>query len=108
MNKLTLETFKPYQERILVKPVEPEEAQSKIFNPSDEKPRPSIGEIIKKGDGVKSQEPMPVYEGDRKEVWFLSLEPGMGVVFGKFAGTDIELDGERYLIMKDNDILGTF
>ncbi|MDO4703855.1 MULTISPECIES: co-chaperone GroES [Tannerella] len=83
---------KPLADRVLVKPAEAEEkTASGIIIPDSAKEKPLKGEIIAVGKGTKDEE-MVLAQGDR-------------VLYGKYAGTEIELDGEKYLIMRQSDVL---
>jgi len=84
--------IKPLADRVLVKPAAAEEKTvSGIIIPDTAKEKPLKGEVIAAGKGTKDEE-MIVKEGDK-------------VLYGKYAGTEIELDGVQYLIMRQSDIL---
>ena len=83
---------KPLADRVLVKPAEAEEkTASGIINPDSAKEKPLKGEIIAAGKGTKDEE--------------MVLKPGDHVLYGKYAGTEIELEGTKYLIMRQSDVL---
>ena len=83
---------KPLADRVLVKPAEAEEkTASGIINPDSAKEKPLKGEIIAAGKGTKDEE--------------MVLKPGNHVLYGKYAGTEIELEGTKYLIMRQSDVL---
>ena len=83
---------KPLADRVLVKPAEAEEkTASGIIIPDSSKEKPLKGEIIAVGKGTKDEE-MVLAQGDH-------------VLYGKYAGTEIELNGEKYLIMRQSDVL---
>lgn len=90
--------LRPLQDRIIVKRVE-EEAKTAggIFIPETAKEKPQQGEVVAVGKGKITEDgkvlPMDVKVGDR-------------VLFGKYAGSEIKLDGVEYLIMREDDILG--
>ena len=85
-------TIKPLADRVLVKPTAPEEkTASGIIIPESAKEKPLTGEVIAVGNGTKDEE-MVVKKGDT-------------VLYGKYAGTEIELDTEKFLIMRQSDIL---
>ena len=85
-------TLKPLADRVLVKPAAAEEkTASGIIIPDSAKEKPLRGEILAIGNGTKDEE-MVVKVGDT-------------VLYGKYAGTELELDGEKYLIMRQSDIL---
>jgi len=84
--------IQPLADRVLIKAaVSPEKTVSGIIIPDDPKEKPMRGEVIAVGNGTKD-EPMILKTGDE-------------VLFGKWAGTEFELDGEKFLIMKQSDIL---
>jgi len=88
--------LRPLQDRILVKRIE-EEAKTAggIFIPDTAKEKPQKGEIVAVGNGKKTEDgkviPMDVKVGDQ-------------VLFGKYAGTEIKVEGQEYLIMREEDI----
>ena len=88
---------RPLADRVIVKPIEVEEkTKSGIVLPDTAKEKPQEGEVVAVGPGRYEdgkQVPMNVKEGDR-------------VLFAKYAGTEIKMDGEEYLIMRESDILG--
>lgn len=84
--------IKPLADRVLVKPAAAEtKTASGIIIPDSAKEKPLKGEILAIGTGTKDEE-MVVKVGDT-------------VLYGKYAGTELELDGEKYLIMRQGDIL---
>ena len=85
--------IKPLADRVLVKPATAEEKTvSGIIIPDTAKEKPLKGEVVAVGKGSKDEE-MVVKQGDK-------------VLYGKYAGTEIEIDGEQHLIMRQSDILG--
>jgi chaperonin GroES len=85
--------IKPLADRVLVKPAAAEEKTvSGIIIPDTAKEKPLKGEVVAVGKGTKDEE-MVVKQGDK-------------VLYGKYAGTEIEIDGVQYLIMRQSDILG--
>ncbi len=89
---------RPLHDRIIVKRVEEEEkTKSGIIIPDTAKEKPQEGEVVAVGNGKILENgqkvPMDVKVGDR-------------VIFGKYAGNEIKIDGEEYLIMREEDILG--
>ncbi|HEY0648887.1 co-chaperone GroES [Phenylobacterium sp.] len=90
--------FRPLGDRVLVKRVE-EEAKTKggIIIPDTAKEKPQEGEVIAVGPGARDEsgklQPLDVSVGDR-------------ILFGKWSGTEVKLDGQDLLIMKESDILG--
>jgi len=84
--------IKPLADRVLIKPAEAEEKTvGGIIIPDTAKEKPLKGEVIATGNGTKDEE-MVVKKGDN-------------VLYGKYAGTELELDGEKFLIMRQSDIL---
>ena len=84
--------IKPLADRVLIKPVPAEERTvAGIIIPDSAKEKPLKGEVLATGNGTKDEE-MVVKNGDT-------------VLYGKYAGTEIELEGEKYLIMRQADIL---
>jgi len=90
--------IKPLGDRVLVKRM-PEEEQTKggIIIPDSAKETPAEGEIIAVGPGRKD---------DSGKVQPLDVKVGDTVIFSKYAGTEVKLDGEEHLIMREEDILG--
>jgi chaperonin GroES len=91
-------SIKPLQDRIIIKRIEEgEQIRGGIIIPDSAKEKPQEGEVIAVGAGKKldsgERVAMDVKEGDR-------------VLFGKYAGTEVKLDDEEYLIMREDDILG--
>ena len=90
--------FKPLADRILVKPLEAkEQTKGGIVIPETAKEKPQEGEIAAVGEGKKS---------DDGKVVAVSLKVGDKVLYGKYSGTEISLDGEEYLIIREDDVLG--
>ena len=84
--------IRPLADRVLIKPAAAEEKTlGGIIIPDSAKEKPLKGEIVAVGNGAKDEE-MVVKVGDN-------------VLYGKYAGTEIELDGEKYLIMRQADVL---
>jgi len=87
--------FKHLSDRVLVKPAPAEQkTASGIIIPDSAKEKPLNGEVVAVGPGTKD-EPMELSVGDK-------------VLYGKYAGTEIEIDGEKLLIMRQSDILAKF
>jgi chaperonin GroES len=91
-------SIRPLQDRVIIKRIEEgEQIRGGIIIPDSAKEKPQEGEVIAAGEGKKldsgDRVPLDVKEGDR-------------VLFGKYSGTEIKLDGEEYLIMREDDILG--
>ncbi len=90
--------LRPLQDRIIVKRLEEEtKTAGGILIPDTAKEKPQKGEIVAVGKGKKTEDgkivPMDVKAGDK-------------VLFGKYAGTEIKIEGEEFLIMREDDILG--
>lgn len=86
--------FKPNEDRVLVEPAIAEErTASGIIIPDSAKEKPQKGTVIAVGEGLKDK-PVTVKVGD-------------SVLYGKYAGTEISIEGKEYLIMRNSDIFGT-
>ena len=90
--------FRPLHDRVLVKRVEQEEKTAGgIIIPDTAQEKPSEGEVVAVGSGVRNEagalQPLDVKAGD-------------SVLFGKWSGTEVKIDGEDLLIMKESDLLG--
>ncbi|QFR32599.1 co-chaperone GroES [Ancylobacter sp. TS-1] len=90
--------FRPLHDRVVVKRIEAEEKTAGgIIIPDTAKEKPSQGEVIAAGPGVRDEAgklvPLDVKAGDK-------------VLFGKWSGTEVKIDGVDYLIMKESDLLG--
>ena len=82
--------IKPLADRVLIKPAPAEEKTvGGIIIPDSAKEKPLKGEIVAVGNGTKD----------------MVVKPGDTVLYGKYAGTELELDGEKYLIMRQSDVL---
>ena len=90
--------FRPLGDRVLVKRVE-EESKTKggIIIPDSAKEKPQEGEVVAVGPGVRDE---------RGTVNALELKAGDRILFGKWSGTEVKVDGEDLIIMKEGDILG--
>ena len=90
--------FRPLQDRILVKRVKSEEKTlGGIIIPDTAKEKPQEGEVIAVGNGKKT---------DDGKVHSVELKKGDRILFGKYSGTEIKVDGEEHLILKEEDVLG--
>lgn len=88
-------TIKPLSDRVLVLPNPAEEKTAGgLFIPDTAKEKPLVGKVVAVGPGTADIK-MEVKEGDT-------------VLYGKFAGTELSIDGEDYLIMRQNDILAVY
>jgi chaperonin GroES len=89
--------IRPLQDRVIVKRTdEAEQMRGGLYIPDTAKEKPQEGEVIAVGPGK-------VENGNRIE---LTVKVGDKVLFGKYSGTEVKLDGEEYLIMREDDILG--
>lgn len=87
-------SFKPNEDRILVEPAAAEEkTASGIIIPDTAKEKPQEGKVVAVGEGT-DEKPVTVKVGDK-------------VLYGKYSGTELSLDGAEYLIMRNSDIFGT-
>jgi chaperonin GroES len=90
--------FKPLHDRVLVRRVESEEKTAGgLIIPDSAKEKPQEGEVVAVGAGSRK---------DNGELIEMAVNEGDKVLFGKWSGTEITLDGEELLIMKESDILG--
>jgi chaperonin GroES len=90
--------FRPLQDRVLVRRIEQDaKTAGGIIIPDTAKEKPQEGEVISVGSGVRGEDgkihPLDVKAGDR-------------ILFGKWSGSEVKLDGEELIIMKESDILG--
>ena len=90
--------FRPLHDRVVVKRVaEEEKTKGGIIIPDTAKEKPMEGEVVAVGPGARDEKgtlvPLDVKKGDR-------------ILFGKWSGTEVKLDGVEYLIMKESDIMG--
>jgi len=90
--------FRPLHDRILIKRIEEKEtAKGGIIIPDTAKEKPQEGEVIAVGSGKRDEDgkvvPLDVKAGDR-------------ILFGKYSGTEIKIDNEEYLILKEEEVLG--
>ena len=90
--------FKPLHDRVLVRRVESDErTKGGIIIPDTAKEKPMEGEVIAVGSGTRA---------DDGKISPLDVKPGDRVLFGKWSGTEVKIDGEELLIMKESDIMG--
>lgn len=90
-------SIKPLGDRVLVRPDTAEEKTSSgIIIPDSAKEKPQRGTVVAVGDGR-------VEDGKKID---MSVNEGDKVLYGKYAGTEVEIDGEELMIMRENDILG--
>ena len=91
-------SFRPLGDRVLVKRVE-EETKTKggIIIPDTAKEKPQEGEVISVGPGARD---------DSGKIQPLDVKKGDKILFGKWSGTEVKIDGVEYLVMKESDIMG--
>ena len=90
--------FKPLHDRVLVRRiVGDEKTQGGLIIPDSAKEKPAEGEIVSVGEGARK---------DSGELIPMAVKAGDKVLFGKWSGTEVKIDGEELLIMKESDILG--
>ena len=90
--------FKPLHDRVLVRRVESEEKTAGgLIIPDSAKEKPSEGEVVSCGEGARK---------DNGELIEMAVKAGDRILFGKWSGTEVTIDGEELLIMKESDILG--
>jgi chaperonin GroES len=93
-----MSSIRPLQDRVIIKRIEEgEQIRGGIIIPDSAREKPQEGEVIAVGAGKKLD------SGDRVA---LDVKEGDRVLFGKYAGTEVKLDDEEYLIMREDDILG--
>ena len=91
--------LKPLEDRVIIKAVQEEErTASGIVLPDTAKEKPMLGEVVAVGDGKwdedgKKRVPMDVKKGDK-------------VIYGKYAGTEVKIEGEDHMILREEDVLG--
>jgi chaperonin GroES len=91
-------TFRPLHDRILLRRIEVDErTMGGIIIPDTAKEKPQEGEVIAAGPGAR---------GDSGQLQPLDLKVGDRILFGKWSGTEIRLDDEDLLVMKESDVLG--
>ena len=90
--------FRPLQDRVLIRRVEQDEKTAGgIIIPDTAKEKPMEGEVVAVGPGAR---------GEDGTLHPLDVKPGDRVLFGKWSGTEIKLDGEELIIMKESDVMG--
>ena len=89
--KYTIMTIKPLADRVLVLPAQAEEKVGGIIIPDTAKEKPQRGKVVAVGNGTKDEE--------------MILQVGDEVLYGKYAGTELENEGEKYLMMRQSDVL---
>lgn len=90
--------FRPLHDRVLVKRVEEEQkTKGGIIIPDTAKEKPMQGEVLAIGPGVRNE---------KGELVALDVQVGDRILFGKWSGTEVKMDGDELLIMKESDIMG--
>jgi chaperonin GroES len=90
--------FRPLHDRVLIRRVESEEKTAGgIIIPDTAKEKPQEGEVVAAGPGAR---------GDDGKLQPMELKAGDRVLFGKWSGTEVKLEGEELIIMKESDIMG--
>jgi len=89
--------IRPLYDRIVVKRLEDkEQVQGSIIIPDTAKEKPQEGEVVAVGKGKRT---------DKGDIVALELEVGNKILFGKYSGSDIKVDGNEYLIMREDEVL---
>jgi chaperonin GroES len=90
--------FRPLHDRVLVERLESEEKSAGgIIIPETAKEKPQQGKVVAVGNGVRDEQ---------GKIQALDVKAGDTILFGKWSGTEVKLDGTEYLIMKESDIMG--
>ncbi len=90
--------FRPLHDRVLVRRIDAEEKTAGgIIIPDTAKEKPQEGEIVAAGPGARNAQGQLIP---------IDVKPGDRVLFGKWSGTEVKIDGQDYLIMKESDLLG--
>ena len=91
-------SFTPLHDRVLVRRVESEEkTKGGLIIPDSAKEKPQEGEVVSCGEGARK---------DSGDLILMGVKAGDKILFGKWSGTEVKIDGEDLLIMKESDILG--
>ena len=90
--------FTPLHDRVVVRRVESDEKTAGgLIIPDSAKEKPSEGEVVACGEGARK---------DSGELIAMAVKPGDKILFGKWSGTEVTIDGEEMLMMKESDIMG--
>src|SRR6202167_1029682 len=90
--------IRPLHDRVVVKRIEQQEQkQGSLYIPDSAKEKPQKGEVVAVGKGKR---------GDDGKLFPLDLAAGDHILFGKYSGSDIKIDGVEYLIMREDEVLG--
>ena len=92
-------TFKPMADRVVIEPLESDEQVSSggIYIPDTAKEKPMQGKVVAAGAGARD---------DNGKVMPLDVKKGDTILFGKWSGTEVTVEGEELLVMKESDIMG--
>jgi chaperonin GroES len=98
LEEVSVMNFRPLHDRVLVRRIEQDErTRGGIIIPDTAKEKPMEGEVIAVGPGARDE---------KGQVQPLDVKPGDRILFGKWSGTEVKIDGEELLIMKESDIMG--
>ena len=90
--------IRPLHDRVVVKRIEQQEQkQGSLYIPDSAKEKPQEGEVVAVGKGKRSED---------GKVHALDVQAGDRILFGKYSGSDIKLDGDEFLIMREDEVLG--
>jgi len=90
--------FRPLHDRIAIKAIQPEEKTvGGIIIPDTAKEKPMQGEVVAVGKGLR---------GEKGEIYPLEIKVGDKVLYGKWAGTEVKINGQDLIIMKETDVMG--
>ncbi len=90
--------FRPLQDRVVIRRLEQEEkTKGGVIIPDTAKEKPQEGEVVAVGPGARD---------DKGVLHPLDVKPGDRILFGKWSGTEVKIDGQELLIMKESDIMG--
>ncbi len=90
--------FRPLHDRVLIRRLDEEERSTGgIIIPDTAKEKPMQGEVLSIGPGARN---------DKGEITPLDVKPGDRILFGKYTGTEVKMDGEELVIMRESDIMG--
>lgn len=91
-------SIKPLDDRVVVKPTAPEEkTASGIYLPESAKEKPQTGTVVAVGPGKLT---------DTGERTAITIKPGDTIIYGKYGGTEVELDGDDHMILRASEVLG--
>lgn len=90
-------SFRPLHDRVLIERIEEEVTSGGIVIPDNAKEKPSRGKVVATGKGKKAE---------TGEVLPLDVQQGDVVLFGKYAGTEVKIDNQEFVVMREEDIMG--